>query len=671
MSDVFISYSRHNIQFAEKLFNALKERNISAWVDWQDIPRSAGWWDEIKRGIDNASTFLFLMSNASVSSPVCTLELAHAIENGKRILPVILEPPNFDMALEKLGALQPDDVLTTIIAGRDISQLSRHNHGVIGHINWIFFGKNPQGDELTFEQSLLELLTTIKTDLEHNRRHARFLILAREWETNARDDDFLLMGDELILAEKWLSESNSRKKEPTPTPLHIEYIRMSRTAEDMRNRRLQNIRRASVIASMIAVVAMFIGAVGIIIANQAQGIANQAQRDAQEANNQVATATAVIATSVAVQNLAQAERDEARTRGQILSTFANAILRSQDNPQGMIAQLSALIEQYPNEAMAYHVRGLAYYQINDYDQALINYDRAVELDATLNDVFSNRGNVYFTLGDYAKALDNYTQAIALSPMDALAYNNRGNAYVLLDERDNALADYNRAIELDPMYALAYSNRGNFYRAIGELDLALSDFNNAIQYDPQLTIAYYNRGNTYYDFGEYDKARADYDRAIQLDPQYAAAYTNRGLAYRQLGNTQQSIADYNRAIQLDPQNSDAYVNRGYTYYNLRDYARAIVDYTSALAINPQDTDVYYNRGLAYALSDQIRLALADFDQIIALGNDNGYLGRGLTHYINADYEAALADWSFYENATGEFPDTFESFRTDALSKVGDG
>ncbi|HRF94212.1 MAG TPA: toll/interleukin-1 receptor domain-containing protein, partial [Aggregatilineales bacterium] len=354
MSDVFISYSRHNIQFAEKLFNALKERNISAWVDWQDIPRSAGWWDEIKRGVDNASTFLFLMSNASWGSPVCTLELAHAIENGKRILPIMLETFNFDITLEKISALGPDEILTTIIAGRDMVQTSRHNYGVIGHINWIFFGKNPQGAELPFEKSFDELLSTIKTDLEHNRRHARFLILAREWETNARDDDFLLMGDELILAEKWLAESNSRKKDPTPTPLHIEYIRISRTTEDMRNRRLQNIRRASIIASIIAVVAMFIGAVGIVIANQAQGIANQAQRDAQEANNQVATATAVIATSVAVQNLAQAERDEARTRGQILSTFANAILRSQDNPQGMIAQLSALIEDYPNEAMAYH-----------------------------------------------------------------------------------------------------------------------------------------------------------------------------------------------------------------------------------------------------------------------------------------------------------------------------
>lgn len=682
MSDVFISYSRHNIQFAEQLFNALKKRNISAWVDWQDIPRSAGWWDEITRGIDNASTFLFLMSNASLASPVCTLEVAHAIENGKRVLPVIIETADFDGALEKIGALAPDDVLGAIISGRDMLAMSRHNHATIGHINWIFFNKNPQGIELPFEQSFDELLATIQTDLDHNRRHARLLVLAREWDSNQRDDDFLLIGDELIIAENWLKDAHARKKEPTPSSLHIEFIRMSRETEDARDKRLRAIRRAGLIASIIALVATIIGAGGIFTAVQAgqtaaeaqrladisQIRADQAQLQADNANHQVATATAVIATSVAVQNIAQFERDQAQRRSEIVSAFAAAILNTQSNPQYLIAQLTALINQYPQEAMAYHVRGLAYYHQAAYRESIADYEQAIRLDPSFNEAYFSRANVYFDSGDYLQAIADYTQAIFLSPSDAVALSNRGNAYMQMGDIVNAQTDFAQAIAINPKYAPIYVNRGNLYFATGEYDLALNDYTSAIQYDPLLVVAYINRGNTFYAKEIYAEAIADYNEAILLDSQNALVYSNRGLAYRQLGDSEQAIANYNYAIQLNPQFTDAYINRAFTYFTLRDYPRAIIDYSRALELNPNIADVYYNRGLAYAFTEQFDLAIADFDLAVAFEYTQGYLGRGLAHYINTDYQLALDDWAQYEAITGVFPANFESFRDDALIKV---
>ena len=38
MSDVFISYSRKDIQFAQRLHHGLETRDHEPWVDWQDIP---------------------------------------------------------------------------------------------------------------------------------------------------------------------------------------------------------------------------------------------------------------------------------------------------------------------------------------------------------------------------------------------------------------------------------------------------------------------------------------------------------------------------------------------------------------------------------------------------------------------------------------------------------
>jgi len=55
MSDVFISYSRCDIDFVCHLFDQLKARDREAWADWQDIPPTADWLAEIYRGIEAAN----------------------------------------------------------------------------------------------------------------------------------------------------------------------------------------------------------------------------------------------------------------------------------------------------------------------------------------------------------------------------------------------------------------------------------------------------------------------------------------------------------------------------------------------------------------------------------------------------------------------------------------
>ena len=65
-------------------------------------------------------------------------------------------------------------------------------------------------------------------------------------------------------------------------------------------------------------------------------------------------------------------------------------------------------------------------------------------------------------GDYDRALQDYTKVIQLNPDDASAYNNRGGAYYLKEEYKPAIVDFTKAIQLKPDYAEAYNNRGVAY-----------------------------------------------------------------------------------------------------------------------------------------------------------------------------------------------------------------
>ncbi|MFH0732310.1 MAG: tetratricopeptide repeat protein, partial [Candidatus Omnitrophota bacterium] len=76
--------------------------------------------------------------------------------------------------------------------------------------------------------------------------------------------------------------------------------------------------------------------------------------------------------------------------------------------------------------------------------------------------FNNRGNAYENKGNIDQALSDYNIAIEIDPKYPKAYNNRGNAYSRKGNFDQALSDYNKAIEIDPKRPKAYNNRGNAY-----------------------------------------------------------------------------------------------------------------------------------------------------------------------------------------------------------------
>jgi len=211
-----------------------------------------------------------------------------------------------------------------------------------------------------------------------------------------------------------------------------------------------------------------------------------------------------------------------------------------------------------------------------------------------------KGNTHYDTKQYKEAIVNYDRAVQLDPNYAIAYNQRGNAYYYLKEYQKAIADYNRAIELDPTMITAYNGRGNVYNALKEYQKALADYNRAIELDPTMVVAYNSRGNVYYALKEYQKAIVDYNRGIQLDPNYAAVYNSRGNAYYYLKEYQKAIADYNRTIQLDPDLPIAYNGRGNVYYALKEYQQAIADYNRAIQLDPNMAAAKSNLDNTYRL-----------------------------------------------------------------------
>lgn len=89
---LFISYSRREVPFVDTLLDALEDRGLQVWTDYQSLVPGKPWLDQILSGIDNVDIFLLVVSKASMLSKNVELEYQRAIEKKKRIILLIFEP---------------------------------------------------------------------------------------------------------------------------------------------------------------------------------------------------------------------------------------------------------------------------------------------------------------------------------------------------------------------------------------------------------------------------------------------------------------------------------------------------------------------------------------------------------------------------------------------------
>ena len=161
-----------------------------------------------------------------------------------------------------------------------------------------------------------------------------------------------------------------------------------------------------------------------------------------------------------------------------------------------------------------------------------------------------RGTMQYMSGRGAEAIVHYDRAIELSPQCARAYNNRGGARLILSDHDEAISDFNKAIDLAPTYVSAYHNRANAYLDSEQYAKAIPDYTRAIELNPRFTKAFFGRGFAHLALGHYDEAISDYTQAIKLKPAYARAYYTRAIGYAHLGENTEAVQDMLQAITLD-------------------------------------------------------------------------------------------------------------------------
>ncbi len=308
-TEVFISYSRKDADFARKLNLRLQQNGKTTWFDQESISEGADFDQEIFKGILQAETFLFVISPYSVESEFCERELRFAAENGKKFVPILLaETKNYT---EKLPSAYKN-------------------------IQWTDFAKRD------FEAAFPILTGLLETDKEHISRHTRLQIRADEWQKNNFSKDYLLNASACDNAEEWLNnfDKTTKKPQPAPTDLQRKFIAESRkiinAAEEKEKfiqRKLQLRLRLAIFISLVAVASLFAAVYYTFVAKKNKELAEQNEKKAE-----VEKLKAI----EALENLQKEKRDKAKIYLQALLSRHEEIEKYGGKPMKIAHEIDSI-----------------------------------------------------------------------------------------------------------------------------------------------------------------------------------------------------------------------------------------------------------------------------------------------------------------------------------------
>ena len=278
-----------------------------------------------------------------------------------------------------------------------------------------------------------------------------------------------------------------------------------------------------------------------------------------------------------------------------------------------IAEATMAISRNPDDAQAFHRRANAYYEKEDYDRALFDYDAAIRIEPNDDHSLFYRALINrYELGRIEEAIADLDRAITLRPDNALYYASRADLLCSKGKHDQAIENYKKATQFSNKEDIrsrngAFRDRAWDLKSRNEYSHAILYYDEAIRLEPNDPGLWFWRGWCRYKNNECHQAEKDISQAIVLKSADSYYWYWRGLCHFGKAEYDRSIRDFDQAIVLKQDNPMLFSSRALAYIRGGDYSRAIEDCSKALSLNPKSAIALCRRSIARRELGQIDAA----------------------------------------------------------------
>lgn len=200
-------------------------------------------------------------------------------------------------------------------------------------------------------------------------------------------------------------------------------------------------------------------------------------------------------------------------------------------------------------------------QVQTHFGSINHYAGLIDKSPEKASLYVGRGIDFMLVQDFSDAIDDFNKALDLQPDAMIAYFARA---VVRTKQLEATPQSNELTsrQVNSSLEMNLSANNNYFDAKKEAaklpevnprslayDAILRDYDKVIEVNPDFFYAYYNRAEIYSIEKNYRAAINDYTEAVKHEPQFAEAYFNRGLAHLAIGEITQGLDDLRKAGEL--------------------------------------------------------------------------------------------------------------------------
>jgi len=272
-----------------------------------------------------------------------------------------------------------------------------------------------------------------------------------------------------------------------------------------------------------------------------------------------------------------------------------------------------------------------------WQSAILHYQKAVLLDPKVEAIYLKLGKVLTKVGEQQQALLCYREGVKHNPQSYELYFNLGIGFTQQNNWQQAKDCYRQALQLNPSYWEALHNLGS---VLGYQELwseAITVYRQAIRLKSEDPRSYNDLGLMLLQNHQPEEAISAIRKAIALKADFAEAYCNFGDAFVQIGQWRKAITAYQSAAKIKPELPRLSQKIAYALFRqseeykqtaleqimqeIEREPKNVTNYYQALEINNSNPELYLGLGNALIAQKNIDGAIAAYQKVVQLEPKN--------------------------------------------------
>ena len=302
---------------------------------------------------------------------------------------------------------------------------------------------------------------------------------------------------------------------------------------------------------------------------------------------------------------------------------------------------------------AYYNLGITYFNDQDYDNALKQFDVIITSLPSFEKSYYGRGMIYWRKEDYVKAKVDFVKVTEFNPNDFRAFYYLGKISVLLKQYDDANKYLKKAAEINPDFADIYYEMGNIYFQQQNFRLGIPHYKKAVELDPENRDSHQRLGECYYRVQTYYSALTEFQKVLEKNPkdpeanfmlgitvyqqavleelieaflemfdpdyakQQAAEKKAKGTQVERGGVYKKMVDSFGKACTSKPTFIEAIFNLALTYHEMGNLDTALIFYKKALQVDPTLVRAHIKLAKLYEDRKDKESALAEYKTVISI------------------------------------------------------